>query len=528
MGNNQDLKQLEEYAHLKSVLKSIGGFIDQHQSINYMEFDYYTTHGITLFYVEPTFNFELLKESINKVTLTLPSIKRIFAKPIVALRNATDVLPVEVVSRINQKTMTYLGNHSNDVEDITSRGVKPRKLLTQIYEDDYSLYENLVFCNFINQTLSYCRRNIKVLRNLLYQSDQMDVNLLERVNHIDYFLALGKLHTGYIRDFDKYYEISKQLYKDIMYILNSIRPRLQKPVYERNRKFHKELPLKKTNVFLMQKDYHNVYKTYKFFITNQLIESIPKEEIDKDSLLKNYADYVLLLTIFSAANFEFQPLNNDKFNLRQLDVNFKFKKWNLFIRKVNETCFLLSVSKDTTYSILLVPSISFSPLNNISELGKTYGANEVVVCDPFYNDYITRETLYISIENIDSFRRIQQLILKGMIYSDTEHKDCPFCSEKLTFNQKTNSYKCDNCWTIINEDTCPENGEKYFYTTISNLKVTRIDPSLYNEDSRWLYNKRVESLMYFRNITKISNKGEIICPSCGHVHSKNSYIAYKN
>src|SRR5574344_279324 len=168
MGKKQEEKQLEEYTHLESVLRSISGFIVKHPRVNYIEFDYYTTHDITLFFVEPNFDFNALKENIDKIIDILAPCKRIFSKPIIALKDSPHVLPVEVVSRINQKTLSYLGNHFNDVDNITNRGVKPRKLLTTIYEDDYGIYENMVFCNFIDVVLSYCRRNLRILRNLLY------------------------------------------------------------------------------------------------------------------------------------------------------------------------------------------------------------------------------------------------------------------------------------------------------------------------------------------------------------------------
>jgi hypothetical protein len=523
MGKKQEEKQLEEYTHLESVLRSISGFIAKHPRVNYIEFDYYTTHDITLFFVEPNFDFNALKENIDKIIDILAPCKRIFSKPIIALKDSPDVLPVEVVSRINQKTLSYLGNHFNDVDNITNRGVKPRKLLTTIYEDDYGIYENMVFCNFIDVVLSYCRRNLRILRNLLYASEKLEINLLERVNHIDYFLALGKLHTGYIRDFDKYYDISKELFRKIMYILNTIRPRLIKPVYKLNERHKKELELKKTNIFLMQKDYHQVYLTYKYFISHKMVEEKPKIEFNRGNLLKSYADYVELLTIFALGHFGFVINTKRKMSLRRLDVTFKFKKWTINLRKVEKTCILVTVKKERIYKFLLVPSISFVYSDAIKELGRPYRAKEVILCNPFEEDYSSRKSLYISIENIDSFRRLQQLFLKGMVYSDRIHKDCPFCSGNLIYNSKDNSYECHNCWTLIKENICSDTNDTFYTVSIANLKKQKIDPALFNADSRWLYNKKVESAMYFRNITKLDNYGDSVCPICGKIHRENDF-----
>lgn len=510
----------EEYFHLKTVLKDIPRFVDTHPEMNYIDFDYYTVHDLTLFSVEPDFNYASFKMTLDKITDCLPAIKRIFSKPIISLKDTSDVLPVEIVNKINQNTYSYLGNHLNDIDNFTDRGIKPRRLLTLFSEDDYSIYENRVFCDFIDEVLSYCRKNIRALMNLFYSSSTMEFNLLERVNHLDYFLALGKLHTGYIRDFNRYYGISKDLYAQGSGIIDALQARLNRPVYQRNLKRPSRSELKKSNIFLMQKDYHQVYLTYKYLLDNKLVQEKEDKTYDLSEMKVNYFYFIQILAIFSLGHFNFEIDPNEKMNLKELNSKFSFKNWKIRLENLGGDALLISVVKDTVYRIILVPSLSFNLEVNIDELKMKYPSDEYIVATPFEESYDKRKTVWLSIENVDSFRRLQQLFLKGMVYADRKFTDCPFCEDKLHYNAEEGLYECHSCRTTIKRTTCPDTDKPYYITGISMLKPKEVTKTLYNKEEEWVYSRKVESLLYYRNITKIDNKGNVICPICHKVHLK--------
>lgn len=339
----------EEYYRFSSLLKDIQTFTTKHENVTYIEFDYYVVRDMTLFSVDPDFDFGRLKNTIHQIRKSTPSIKRIFSKPIIVLKDTDDVLPVENARIINQNTLLHLANHSHNVSNLTKKGVKPRKLLTRIYEDDYSIYENVIFCNYIDEVLSLIKKNRRILNSLLYASNIMKFNLLEKVNHVDYFLALGKLHTGYIRDFSQYFSLSKELLTELSQIKQVINPRLSKAVYQKNKARNKSLSLKKTNIFLMQKDYHQVYKTYKYLLTNQIIVKKNQEEIDYELLIQNYLTYVRILTIFAVGHFNFEIDPKVKMNLNFLNTVFSFKEWKLIISNSVNNELILHFTKELDY-----------------------------------------------------------------------------------------------------------------------------------------------------------------------------------
>jgi hypothetical protein len=516
MTKDLDQLNLEEYNRFASLLEGIQNFVKNHQIVSYIEFDYYVVHDMTLFSIEPEFDFERLKKMIHHIRKSTPAIKRIFSKPIIVLKDSDDVLPVENARVINQNTLLHLANHGQFVSNITSKGVKPRKLLTRIYEDDYSIYENVIFCNFIDDILLLIKKNRRTLNSLLYASNIMRFNLLEKVNHVNYFLALGKLHTGYIRDFSQYFSMSKEMLTELSLISQAINPRLHKSIYRKNILRNKHMTLKKTNIFLMQKDYHQVFKTYKYLLGAQIKVEEKIETIDFDLLNMNYLTYVQMLTIFAVGHFNFEIDPQFKINLNSLDITFSYKGWKLDIFNNNKKEILLYFKKEKTYKIMI-----FSCVYNIKTLNgykKDYGVDEVIVVSQFDKDYLERDDVYISMEDIDSFRRIQQIILKGMIYSDKKRDVCPFCGGRLHKDPYHDVYQCNDCMTQIKQDVCKDHDKAFFYTDNTHLKQHVIKKSDFKHDEYWYYEKQMESLMYYRNITKINHQSEIICPYCNKVH----------
>ncbi len=125
-----------------------------------------------------------------------------------------------------------------------------------------------------------------------------------------------------------------------------------------------------------------------------------------------------------------------------------------------------------------------------------YDAHEVITVTP---DGV--ESLRLSLYDIDSFRRIQQMLLRAMVYADDEHKICPFCGKSMT--QTEESYECGACRTVIRAHVCPETGTGYYSTSIKNF--TRKSHG-------------GERLYYYRNITPISDESAFLCPTCGKEH----------
>lgn len=513
---NSTFEEQSELYKLCENYKTIEPFIKKYKRLSYVELDYLTVHELTLFTVEPDFSFEALEEELGVILKALPAIKRIFAQPCIHLKEQNVILPTESVRIINNNTIQHIASHSELWSDVKKDEIKPTRLLTKTYEDNYGIYENLVFCKTVDDVLAYARYNLRILKELIYTNQTIEINLLERVNHLNYFLALGKLHTGYSRNFDSYYGVSARCLNKLQFIVNSIVPRLKRPVYKNNKNRPSKIKLHKTNILSMHREYHQIYKLSKYLNAHNI--SIAGEVIESDiqTLKSNYFHFCGLLSIFAVSHFNFD-YNGGAIDFARLNMAFNFKGWKLTLKehKIRVANILsICIEKENSYTIVIIPSV-FKDSEKLIENVKLYvHADEFIVFTPFEEH--DGNSVTVSMTNIESFRRIQRIILRGMVYADTARKDCPFCNNKLTADEQSSPerpvYKCVSCRTEIHSGYCTTFGRPFQFTKISGLAN-----SITGGDD-WLLERKKEARMYFRNITELNGEMEIICPHCNKVH----------
>lgn len=498
--------------------KNIGVYFKKPRRMNFVQFDYAVVHDMALFRLEPDLSFEDMERRIDGILKALPAVKRIFAQPIIHLKEHDVMLPVEAVRVVNNNSLTHIASHSELWSDVNSDGIKPIKLLTRAYNDNYGIYENMVFCNVVDDVLAFARNHIRFLRELIYTNRTIEINLLERVNHLNYFLAVGKLHIGYNKNFDAYSAVAERCLNKLLFIVNSIVPRLKRPVYKNNKARPANIKIRKTNVLSMDKQYHQVYKLAKSFENSA---NAVKNITDKDiaELENSYFLFCQTLLLFAVSHFNFACDKIKTFDLRQLKLSFAFKNWTLKLERQSVdgiSAISIELDKDKPYKILLIPSLESSGAETLGNVKAAAQADEYIVCSPFED--CENDMVFIDITSIESFRRLQQIILRGMIYADTKRTDCPFCNNTLTANAETADsentvYECISCRTEIHEKRCPETGDTYFCTAISGLK-----PYRWGKNDSWLAKRGAEGLMYYRNITDINENAEPVCPKCGKPH----------
>lgn len=503
--------QLDTLAENYSV---IAPFAEKYKRLSYMQLDYAIVHEIALFMIEPDFDFDALQKKIDMILRALPAIKRVFAQPFIHLKENSVILPVEAVRIVDNNTIRHVASHSELWSDIKKNEIKPNKLLTRTYEDNYGIYENLVFCQTVDDVLAFTRNSTRFLKELIYTNQTIEINLLERLNHINYFLALGKLHTGYNRNFDSYYTIAAKCLNKLQYISNTIVPRLKRPVYKNNKVRPNKLKLHKTNILSMHKEYHQVYKLAKAFAENETVVKT-EAEIDVDSLQRTYFFFCEMLCIFAIGHFDFKCDENKQIDFGKLNMDFAFKLWQLKLKKEEHDgvpMIVLEVKKEACHTAVLIPFIAADDSDKLLEKAKSARqADEYILCSPFEGG-----NLFVDITNIESFRRLQQIVLRAMVYADKKRDECPFCSNKLTLTETSAGereiYTCTACRTEIGTGYCDETKKTFYYTRIANLRKP-----VFSMEKDWLTKRKKEAQMYFRNITDLEDN-MVVCPHCGKVH----------
>ena len=447
--------------------------------ITYADFDALTQTDLNLFALREDIDIEGLEAILDRIISALPALRHIFAAPIIRLRDTGEILPVEAVRVVNNKTLSHISVHSELWEDVRDGQLIPRKLMSVRQEDDYALYENIIFARTVDAILRLTEANLAVLRDMLYANREMRFNLLERENHPSYFLALGKLHTGYLRDYDKYLLPIERCFEKLSSIERTLIPRLSMPVYKKCKKSKTKLSLKRTNIFRSQKDYRKLYSLAKYLSDIGETDLSEASRVDADE----YVRFCAMLCVFAAGHFNFKFDKYRTIDFTNINTSARLGDWILTV-KAEDGGIVIAVKKEYEYKIFLA----------LMDEGERE-ADEIVRVTP---DGI--DSMRLSLYDIDSFRRIQQMLLRAMVYADDSHESCPFCGKAMT--QTDDSYECGACRTVIRAHICPESGTGYYSTAIKNF----------------VRKSRGEGLYHYRNITPISDEGAPLCPICGKEH----------
>jgi len=493
-------------------------FSKENNNITYNQFDSFLLSGVNLFDVPNDSYLSVVEGILDKIIQALPAFKRIFAKPIIRLKDTHEVVPVDAVKMIDNRSLSYAVVRSELLEGMTKNGIKPRKLMTVGYVETYELYENIVFAYTVDTILAFIKRSLMLFKDVLYGYRDLHFNLLDRTHHSSYFLAIGKLHIEYVRAQENHQSACSRCIDKLLFIERNLRSKLHSPVYVKCKGKKSTIRLKKTNIFRSHKDYKQIYDILKL-LEDDTPDNDTQIEAGVSSFSEEYKAFCIFLTLFAAGHFNFTFSKRKKFDFSKLNTTCTFLDWKLTIQAKSAPkadVLTLSFKKDVEYSscIILRAKNELSK-SEIEEIKRLIPADEYLFACP--EGYGEKDILYLSVFDIDSFRRIQQILLRGMIYSDRERKSCPFCGGELEENKGI--HECHVCRAQISEAICPETNEKYYLSSIKKHRTSIETARVESERRRFLHDRFAEAQYHFRNITVITSGGEPICPKCGKIHN---------
>ncbi len=505
------LRVEDEYA---AVLR----FATSHGALTYGQLDAATVKELSLFALRDGRGFEAFEATLDRIIAALPALKRIFARPIMRLKDAGELLPVESVKVINSRTLSYASVHSETWDSVSAEGVRPKKLLTVKHEDSYVTYENIGFAKAVSVILRLVSDGERLLSDAMFARRDMRFNLLERENHLAYFLAIGKLHVGYVHNYDRYKDLTRRCTDKLLFIDRAIGNRRSAPVYKSCKDKIDTFVLKKSTTFRVHKDYGQVYQLLKWFAETRLdtVEEadVPDEEAEN---APGYTAYCNLIALFAAGHFGFvfdeKPFDPLRLDARAHSGPFRLEMRTLTVGK--KKALLLAVKKEALYRILILPDGVERDLDSFRARCR---AEEFITASPTSKE----GSVCLSLYDVESFRRVQQLLLRAMVYADEKRDACPFCGDALAEEKNTLSpfpaYVCGACRTRIIHATCPETDKSFFATAIKGYFPPPADFASGGKRERLLYKKQLEGSLFFRNITSIERDGILLCPHCGKDH----------
>lgn len=501
------------------------------RNLNLVNFDYETSHNLSLCSFFSSEEQKRADQLFLEIQKCLPHLINIFKKPVIHIKERSVVQPVDMVSRINHKTVHYLTVHTEDWAEIKDGTVVPKNLHTRVGDDDYGIYENLVFCNLIKKIQSFLRHRIRFLSDIAQTFDNsVKLDDFTKYNHQMYYLAVGKLYLGFYKTGQ-----DSALILDMLEQAKKMYKTINRYTHRQVFKINKNKPplvgdIKQTNILTMHKDYKHVYNLDKKFRTRQLDSNVFATSTEAKHSCQNYNAFCQLLTLFATVNFNFvadnptaEVIQNGKINatmhFAEWTINIKSKK-NVYLQ---QDCLEFTVSTEKkSKKYLLIPFVNYidGEKQKMCELItkklvlQKNKYDKYVFLDPFsYNtnsfnyDLTTKlndntihySILPITLSEINSFRRIQKLIFECMVQTGS-NTVCAFCGEKLSHTNK-HQHVCLKCRTMVQEIQCTC-GENVVATTIELKHKPDDTNSFFTQELTYMY----------RNATNMAKYP--LCPHC--------------
>lgn len=113
-------------------------------------------------------------------------LQSIAARPRMAMRYESELLPVSRARRLANDAITRLASHSEDWLRREITGVIPRTLKAEVSDDDVAIYENVVFARLLDRLEAVLRRRLREVTVLLKKHDQ--AMALANAERLDYRL----------------------------------------------------------------------------------------------------------------------------------------------------------------------------------------------------------------------------------------------------------------------------------------------------------------------------------------------------
>lgn len=504
------------FNNVNSLYGELFNYIDRHKQISFSEYESAILKNICLFNMPNDEYLADVEATLDCIIRALPAFKRIFARPIIRLEDEHHIVPVESVKVIDKRSLTHVASRCELWENITEDGIKPRKLMTLEHVETYSIYENIAFAYAVDSIFAYINQTLVRIKDIVYGCRDIHFNLLDKTHHKLYFLAMGKLYLEYVSSNASRESCSRCIDK-MIFIDKTLRLKLHSPVYRQCKKKSYSIKLKKTNIFRSHKDYAEVYKILMMFESKQNGVNDIRNEISANDI--EYKAFCKMLTMFAISHFNYEFSADAIIDLSTLRLECKYFDWTLNVRWIEHNiadALIFTTNKNKTFTtcVIFAESKDLSP-SRFNEFKESAEADEYLICSP--NVFGDINSLYLSIYDIDSFRRIQQILLRGMIWSDTDRKRCSFCGKPLIKSDK--GYHCDSCLSEITQKICPETGKSYFVSDIAyEESISKSERKANSERRRFLHDRLSEAQLHFRNITPITQFAKPICPHCKKVH----------
>lgn len=225
---------------------------------------------------------------IGVIESYLPSIDKITRNVKSQLKFEEEIIPIEKTKRVNSQSIRHLSTNTKYLRETSEDEYMPEKVLSNIGEIEYGIYENRFIMTLISRLKDYTYERLNLIKESLYANRKMHFNAENSFEFIDanYHIKIDLVKEEKFRqkkedeDNERVYQRCEQLYKHISVLMNS-------PFYKQMEKYKKVVPpILKTQVILKNPDFKAAYFLWLFLDQNFRLDF----KYDKESHNKRFTE----------------------------------------------------------------------------------------------------------------------------------------------------------------------------------------------------------------------------------------------
>ncbi|MCP8687141.1 hypothetical protein [Marinobacterium sedimentorum] len=281
-------------------------------------------------------------ERLLEEVLSAGHLHSISKRPRIDLRYEQSVTEVSRARRLTNRTYTHLASHSECWQRQTLSGVQPRRVLARFSEDDYTIYENLVYARLLDE----------LDKHLTFRLRRLDA-LCEGLTKALQFSESTGLHYLLIRDICQLWgstyspeqtkqqlETTEQTRDVVGAQLQTIRGLKQSGLYLQVPRALRVGPaLHRTNILTHDQHYRHLALLWdELHMSRQQVKRTPTELLEMNQQLEHdYSLYIGLVLRYALHRYDVQQNHRSDWAGHRLSVCQLGLNWHL---KVDETVVL--------------------------------------------------------------------------------------------------------------------------------------------------------------------------------------------
>jgi len=274
-------------------------------------------------------------EQLLEEVISAGHLHSISKRPRIDLRYEESVTEVSRARRLTNKTYTHLASHSECWQRQTLSGVQPKRVKAKFSEDDYAIYENLVYARLLDQLdrhLTYRLRQLDVLLDGLSKamkfSESMDLHYLLSQ---DIYRLWGDTYSP--RQTKKQLEATEKTLDKVKTLLKTVRALKQSGLYlQVPREVRISPTLHRTNILTHDQHYRHLAHVWDalHLVIQKSIRSPAEQLAFNQQLERDYSVYIGLVLRLALSRYGFEKGDSvgwggHRLHLAQIGLNWLLK-----------------------------------------------------------------------------------------------------------------------------------------------------------------------------------------------------------